>query len=531
MSDTSAAHDTYEEVPYPCHPFRQTHPDRLATIGILFGLEPPPIDRCRVLEIGCARGENLVPMAEQLPGSQFLGLDRSPAQIKAANDFAARAGLTNVEFREGNILDFGADLGTFDYIVSHGVFSWVPPAVQDKMLDLCATYLSPNGIAYISYNTFPGWHMRAMIRDMMCYHTSRFQEPEKCIQQARGLLDFLARSTPKDNAYGKLLRGELESLRSHSDGYLFHEHLEEFNIPLYFFQFIERAERRGLQYLGEADMSSMWTGNLPADVAGTIQRVASDSTQLEQYMDFVRNRTFRQTLLCRQGLTVDRELHPADLDKLYVASPLVPADNKISIRSAESTKFKHPGSSATFTTSTPLAKAAFLHLAEQWPAPVAYPKLVPIAWPKVHNEPFCSPETIRNASTGLGKCFLECYLSGLVEFYSQPPAFSARVGDRPATSRVARAQVQHRCEHVTNLRHESRPLSEPNRWLVGLLDGTRDRQALIRVLRELVREGVIVLSEQGDSTLTDNELEVYLARSLDKALTYLAANAFLSRRD
>ena len=172
------ASNSYDEVPYESHPFAQTHPSRLFTVGTLFGLRPTPVQRCRVLELGCAAGGNLIPMAEYLPDSEFVGLDLSARQVEDGKKLIADFGLKNLTLKHASILDVDASYGTFDYVICHGVYSWVPSSVQDKVLDICAKQLTPNGIAYISYNTYPGWHMRGMIRDMMQFHSGRFDSPQ-----------------------------------------------------------------------------------------------------------------------------------------------------------------------------------------------------------------------------------------------------------------------------------------------------------------------------------------------------------------
>src|ERR1700687_6319372 len=148
---------SYDLVPYESRSFVETRPDHLAIIATLFGLEPPAIDRCRVLELGCSHGTNLIPMAAGSPGSSFVGIDLSARQIAEGQKSATARGLTNIQFKHLNILDINESLGRFDYIVCHGVFSWVPPVVQEKIFSICVTQLAPNGIAFVSYNTYPGW--------------------------------------------------------------------------------------------------------------------------------------------------------------------------------------------------------------------------------------------------------------------------------------------------------------------------------------------------------------------------------------
>ena len=177
------------------------------------------------------------------PDSHIVGVDLSARQIADGTKAVEELGLQNIELKHASITDVDESYGQFDYIICHGVYSWVPAAVQDKILDIIAKQMSPNGVAYISYNTYPGWHMRGMIRDMMRYHSGRFNTPQLRTQQARALLDFLSQSVKQDgSAYSLLLKQELETLKHQADHYLYHEHLEENNEPLYFHQFASRAQ-------------------------------------------------------------------------------------------------------------------------------------------------------------------------------------------------------------------------------------------------------------------------------------------------
>jgi len=520
---------SYDEVPYPSKPFRQTHPDRLATIAHLFGLTPPPIDKCRVLELGCASGDNIIPMAEQLPQSHFVGIDLSGRQIEMGRSLLERTGLQNVELRQMDLLDVDGSLGTFDYIIAHGIYSWVPTNAQDKILSICSSNLASNGIAYVSYNVYPGWHMRGMIRDMMLYHASRFREPAIRVKQARALLDFLAKNSSKDSAHGRMLADEVEVLRRHDDGYLFHDHLEQNNAPVYFYQFVQHARSRGLQYVGEAEMSAMWSGHLPPDVAATLQRVAADDIQIEQYMDFLRNRMFRQTLLCQQGLRIDRMLKPESLQRLYISSPLAPVDGGGDLRPAGPMKFQHRSSDVNLTTSIPLVKAAVSYLAEVWPASIAYLELLSQASKRLKLAPFSGPEQVKADSEALGKSLLEFYLSGIAELRCRPDVFTVKPGSKPLASVVARAQAEMGYRLITNLRHESGMPDDLTRQVLRLLDGTNSREDLLSKLQKMLKDGTLVTSGGPDATKVPAELRRQLAEALDGSLSYLASNAFCLR--
>src|ERR1044072_777143 len=117
----------YDQVRYSNFPYAQTHPDRLATVAILHGLEPPDPFRARVLEIGCGAGGNLMAMAAATPGISAVGVDLASAPLEGGRAIAADVGVGNVELRQGDVRELtDGSLGAFDYIVAHGVYGWIP---------------------------------------------------------------------------------------------------------------------------------------------------------------------------------------------------------------------------------------------------------------------------------------------------------------------------------------------------------------------------------------------------------------------
>ena len=157
---TESAPNNYDAVPYESLSFAQSHPARMSGMAKLFGLAAPPLATARVLELGCTYGGNLLPLAMRYPGAQFVGVDFSQVQIERANKSRDELGLRNVTFRQADIRDIAKESGQFDYIVAHGVYSWVPSDVQEALLELMGRHLAPEGVGYVSYNVYPGWKMR-----------------------------------------------------------------------------------------------------------------------------------------------------------------------------------------------------------------------------------------------------------------------------------------------------------------------------------------------------------------------------------
>ena len=468
---------SYDAFPYQSFPFAQTHPDRLATLGQLFGATPPPIATCRVLEIGCASGGNLIPMAASMPRAQFVGVDFSPVQIAEGDADVRALGLANIRLLDLDIRAFGDAFGRFDYIVAHGVYSWVPDPVQERLLEICERHLAPTGIAYISYNTLPGWRMRGMVREAMQFHATQVADPRLRVAEARAMLDFLAQSLRADpSAYASALREEAERVRHQADYYVFHEYLEEVNDPVYFHQFMERVSRHGLRYLADTDFASMLSSDLAPEVKETLARIAPDVLKREQFMDFLRNRTFRQTLLVREAVSLNRKLSPLPVMSLHVASQARPERTAFDLESDASESFLVPDGPG-LKTAQPVTKAAMLALAAIWPASLSFDALCDEASARLGGATPIGPEERQRLAFEL----LQAFAGGVLELHSGPPAFDVVPAERPQASALARLQAA-RGAQVTNLRHQPGALDDAARRLIALLDGEHSRDAIARSL-------------------------------------------------
>jgi hypothetical protein len=282
--------------------------------------------------------------------------------------------LTNVELRALDLVDIGEEFGRFDYILCHGVYSWVPAEVRDRILAISSANLMPQGIAYVSYNCYPGWHARAAAREMMWYRAVRFDNPRDRVREAREFLRFLAGSVREPQAcLGRILAEEADLLDRLPDDYVFHEHLDEVNHPVYFHEFVDHAAAHGLQYLWESYVGEL-DGDLPPEVIGTVHELAAGMVEQQQYIDFLIARRFRSSLLCHQGIALDRSIRPERMTRFQVVGIARPCSASPDIGSTSSEVFQ-TSEEASMTTNHPVFKAALTCLAEHAPAALSFSEL------------------------------------------------------------------------------------------------------------------------------------------------------------
>ena len=520
--------NSYDEMPYESHPYAQTHPSRLAVVATLFGIKSPPVETCRVLELGCAAGGNIVSIAEAFPKSQWVGIDLSARQVEDGQRLIQKIGLKNVSLRHASIMDVDESYGQFDYIIVHGVFSWVPTEVREKIFTIFAQRLQPNGVAYVSYNTYPGWHMRGMIRDMMQFHSNRFTDARQRVQQARALLDFLATSVRQEGPYSSLLKTELESIRNQSDNYLYHEHLEQVNDPLYFHQFISMARTHGLRYLGEARLPTMVTGNFGPEVQKTLKTLAPDQIQTEQYMDFLRNRMFRETLLVPEKSVPNWTIEPSSLRNLHVISNGKPAGKTEPNITNEEPEQYQTRSGMTLSTNRPLLKASMQLMNQRWPSTIPFEELRQEARKLLGgnpNDPAVAEEDAKTLSLGLVNTYIS---SDLIELHAVSIQVSRVVGEKPRVIDSARERVVLGATSVANRRHELVKLSDLDLRLIPLLDGTRDRAAILEALVQKAIAGDLRVQKDGKPLAEATEIREALLAVLDPALNNVALQALMA---
>jgi len=452
------APNVYDAVAYPGRVHAQTHPDRLSTIAALFGLTSAPPERCRVLEVGCGDGRNLLGMATALPDSTFVGFDLASQPIAAGQGMVRSLGLKNLLLLRQDLMSVTADIGRFDYVIAHGFYAWVPAAVQDKLLALCREVLAPDGVAYVSYNAYPGCHLREMFREMMQFHVRGMDDPSTRIATAKTAMDFLRRNLAGAADYGAWVLGEMEKLGEQDPGTLFHDTLGAVYRPTSFLGFMDHAASHELQYLGEAEFLEMNEEPFSPEAVEKLRAFGPDRfLDKEQLMDFLKVRAFRQTLLCRKSIALRRSPASEDLSRFHVSTRARKGRTP-----AGTVEYRTPRG-ATMATDNPAFQDMMDRLEKV--SPGSLPLTALSADPKV-----------------TAQLVVRLYGMAIVDLHPSAPRFVRTAGPTPAVSSLVRLQIE-RSPLVTNLLHADVHVEGAlAKELVRLLDGNRTRRVLLQDL-------------------------------------------------
>ena len=464
--------NSYDEVRYPSFPLHQSHPAFISALSAIAGLELPPVERWSVLEIGCGDGSNILPLAFDYPEGRFVGIDRALNPIKAGWSLAERLRLANIELLDADLLAWQPER-EFDCIIAHGIFSWVSAEVREKIFRICSSALKPRGVAFISYNALPGCHFRRFAWDFLRFHVRRETDPAVCIEKARDLARLIVSLPESDNVQQQAVRGEMETVLKRDETVVYHDDLSETNEPFYLMDFVAQAERHGLQYLGDAEPQRDDVRDVPPQAEAWIES--------RQYGDFLAKRRFRETLLCRQGIPLDRKLSLDPFRNLFASSRVTPGE----LQKDGQQQFGL-AKSGNLMTNHPLAKTLLCRLASLWPGSMRLSEFPLDSYPP-------------DAAAGL---LMQLVQAGAVELRIHPPKIAASIGDHPAASALARAMVAEGYRTVTNQRHSGITIGdEISRRILSLLDGSRD-------LRGIARE---LLAAGADPRTNDREIEDSLA--------------------
>lgn len=518
MSLGSSSGDPYDQLPYESRPYPDTQPGQLSALAVLHGLEPSEVVHGRVLELGCASGGNIVPLAARFPEASFIGIDLSARHVSEGQKRIRELDLANVELRQGDLATCEISAGGFDTIICHGVYSWVPSAVQEAILRIVTTHLAPTGLAYVSYNTNPGFRLRQIVRDIFQYHTVTPATPQQQVTRGLAFLEELAHATDETRPYGQALRAEARLLAETPPPYIMGEYLAAASTPCTFHEFAARASAHGLAFLSEARLGISQLSERHADLANKVRvHAGDDAIAFEQYVDFFTGRPFRRSVLVKaeRVASISRTIPVARLAGLHLATSLV-ADLEAS--DYGKAVFKH-SDGRTFTTTDADVSRAFELLAAIVPRTLA-----PVA--------ICAEAVPRGAHDRAQRegrvveALLDMITSGFGTASTSAVEAAEATAVQPRAWQIARADAAAHRTWTTNLGHRVVELDDLTGWLVPRLDGRTKSGDLAKQLIAAAENGEITCP--GAVTAGRTELSVAEATdTIDRLVKFCAKSALL----
>lgn len=509
---------SYDVVSYPGIILPNAHPDRLAAIAQLYRMNPASAEKCRVLELGCGDGANLNWLAYNLPKSEFVGIDLAQNHIVEAKKNAEDLQLQNVTFLQEDVLKITeAVLGKFDYIIAHGLFSWVPDIVRQKILSLYNELLNPNGVGFISYNAYPGCYRRQIVNDLMRYYTQKFENPQEKVEQGIAFIEFLTENV-KSPVYHEILKYEFDSFGRRPAQNIYHDDLAEINQPFYFTEFISEAEKHNLKFLSESDYLFSHRTFLSQELTHTIENISQTVIEQEQYADFFESRRFRQTLVCKKDVETKETINLSDLNELYVSSSLKPKSPTIDL-SADSLKEFVSKKGEAVKIGHVLTKIVLMQLVNAGSHPIKFTDLI-----NSSNE-ILKSQGVSYEDDDLDKeieitatILLQLYSPNAIGFHTMKSKALDYISEKPLVSKFTRWQSA-KTDLVANFYGVGLNIHDDFICtLLDLLDGTRTRGDLLSELTAFVHSSKEITDKE---TFLEN-----MAENLDRNLFVLAKMGF-----
>lgn len=473
---------TYDELPYDRLPLPETEPDFLAALASLHGFVAANPTRARVLELGSAQGGNLIPMAARYPKSEFVGIDLSRVQVEEGQAFIERAGLANIRLLHGDIAALPDGLGEFDFIIAHGVYSWVPDVVREALLAACRCLLKPQGVVYISFNVEAGWALYGRIREVLLQHDDASLSPMQRVMLARQTLETM---TPDDAWLAK----EIAYLKTASPSYVFHEYLSEINQPFSFETFAGAASKHGLRYLGEAGPRRARVV-LENDWGLSAEARHERWMEAEARLDNALQTRFRRALLVRDDAIMPSPQQPERLASVAFSAELN-SDDELDF-SGLTEQYFQTRTGERFPVSHPLLKAFLVALASTWPHIMNYQTLLDHALPLAKKYGYAGE---------VDEAFMEALLDFVqlhgVRLHTHVCASNQSATEWLKATSLAKTQAENTKWPVTNQFHQALDLDQWGRWLITMLDGKTPPAVLASQLTEkLAESGISVDSAQ-----------------------------------
>ncbi len=506
----------YNALPYPSTARKYSHPFYLRSAAALSGFSAPSTDNCRVLEIGCSDAGNIINMALTMPSAHFFGVDISSREIESGQASINAIGLRNITLKTMDIMELDKyHQDPFDYIVAHGIFSWVPDFIRHKILEICRDMLSPTGVAFISYNTYPGFRLRESAHDIARYAARNSESLVESVDYVRKIINTTVRlNSAEHKHYASSLQRESAMMLEVPDSFVAHDILEVENRAFYFHEFTAKLASFGLEHFSDSTIDAYRILFPPEPMHNLLAHFANNLYIREQQIDLLVGRQFRESLVCHAGVSGAPNIYPSIVESMYITSRLTIDKNFASSENEQIYKLKS-GKSCLVERNSILSFILEL-LQDSFPAPLSPAEICISLKDKF---PDITPKRIAEE-------LLECYrsMTDSIEFLADAFPASCPIDDFPFSSPVARFQVQNGLR-VTSLYHETVEINPFQAMLLCMADGSRHKSSFGEELIKLFDAGELDIDGAKDALR--EEITAFLHQAADDCLLFFAKNALL----
>ncbi len=523
----------YDDLPYDNKPDLRTHISAIAGVAKVFELKTVAVSEARVLEIGCAWGANLIPMAESFPKSEFVGVDLSKKQVEMAEATLKNMPkkLKNIKIKNKSFTDLTAKKdGKFDYIIAHGIYSWISKEKQDALIKKCAELLSDKGVIHISYNTLPGWNMVKTVRDLLKFHTKDTETFKGKGEDIGRILEFVSQNTSGDSSYGKFFADEWEQIKDKKLSYILHDYLEVENNPCYFSEFMSKAESNGLSYLGDISLPSMFLGNFSETVKNSLSEV-KDIVKQEQYMDYLSNRRFRGTLLFKNSKkrVAHRNIKFESIKDMYFVtkSCFVEHAKPMDFKKGKEFEFASiSNSEMTFKVKSGLAAAVLASIVSNALSPANKEKIIESALLLLKPSKAKQKETKENLEKIVSEVLLIWVMKGIIDLHSFDFPCAKEISSKPKISGISMAQIKLGVNYTTTCLHRTIELKPIEKIILSFCDGKNTVEDINNEIFKLVKSKALSI-ESDDEVKTEKQQKEKVANFVKGTLSMAIMNRLL----
>ncbi|HEX2879190.1 MAG TPA: class I SAM-dependent methyltransferase, partial [Polyangiaceae bacterium] len=428
-----------------------------AVIARMFGLTPAAPERSRILDLGCADGSHLLALALEYPNVQCVGIDRSAEQIERGQRAAAELGVKNLVLRAADLGD--AIEGEFDYVTAHGVYSWVDAPARERLLATMRKGLAPNGVGYLSYESLPGAYPRLAARNLLLPYVQDLGSAGMGTR-FRAIAQAVAECVGTAQPFSAALKLELLRASRAEDSAVAHDWCSDVHEAVYFRDFARHLEQHELTFVTDTPLLRSGASDLSEAGRRVLSELSRTRVERQQLIDMLADNSYRESLVVRADSNPRAEPDfQAELEAAQISTLLLLRDGEqgaLQIRN-------HRGWQTSV--SEPLVKDAVVALTQASPRALTFADL--------------TKGLDLRSRAALGRGLFDLFAAGFIDLRRDAPRCAIRPGARPQASALCRWQSSHRTL-LTDVYHYSVKVQEErSRRLIALLDGTRDRAALV----------------------------------------------------